>query len=251
MTPDIANIIAGELKVSRATAYELMREALKEAAPVQEPVALKSEDVIVETYSTQKGGFAFKLDTGVCLIHKQTGTVVRCNSERSQHRNKEVAWRELERLLITPPAAQATPVQPMESLLAAIQAEPVTLIHKWRVLELVKEYAAQPAPPVQEPVKFLANGTRFKTSEFPYGVCINGLPKELSGRWVALVAAEDDCHLQLTTPPAAQRQWVGLTDEEIGSAYEDAAAKINYCAPSNVQISRAIEAKLKEKNNGM
>ena len=50
------------------------------------------------------------------------------------------------------------------------------------------------------------------------------------------------------TPPAAQRQWVGLTDEEIGSAYEEAAAKINYCAPSHVQISRAIEAKLKEKN---
>ena len=63
--------------------------------------------------------------------------------------------------------------------------------------------AAQPAP-VQEPVKFLANGTRFKTSEFPYGVCINGLPKELSGCWVALVAAEDDCHLKLTAPPAAQ-----------------------------------------------
>ena len=51
-----------------------------------------------------------------------------------------------------------------------------------------------------EPVKFLANGTRFKTSEYPYGVCINGLPKELSGRWVALVAAEDDCHLKLTAP---------------------------------------------------
>jgi hypothetical protein len=60
--------------------------------------------------------------------------------------------------------------------------------------------------PVQEPVKFLANGTRFKTSEFPYGVCINGLPKELSGCWVALVAAEDDCHLKLTTPPAAPVQ---------------------------------------------
>jgi hypothetical protein len=40
---DIADIIAGELKVSRGTAYDLMREALKEldeqAAPVQEPVA--------------------------------------------------------------------------------------------------------------------------------------------------------------------------------------------------------------------
>jgi hypothetical protein len=39
------------------------------------------------------------------------------------------------------------PVQePVASLLAAIQAEPVTLIHKWRVLELVKDHAAQPAP---------------------------------------------------------------------------------------------------------
>jgi hypothetical protein len=38
MTPDIADIIAGELKVSRGTAYDMMREALKEASPVQEPV---------------------------------------------------------------------------------------------------------------------------------------------------------------------------------------------------------------------
>jgi hypothetical protein len=38
MTPDIADIIAGELKVSRGTAYDMMREALKEASPV-EPVA--------------------------------------------------------------------------------------------------------------------------------------------------------------------------------------------------------------------
>ena len=37
MTPDIADIIAGELKVSRGTAYDMMREALKEASPV-EPV---------------------------------------------------------------------------------------------------------------------------------------------------------------------------------------------------------------------
>jgi type II secretory pathway pseudopilin PulG len=37
MTPDIADILAGELKVSRGTAYDMMREALKEASPVQEP----------------------------------------------------------------------------------------------------------------------------------------------------------------------------------------------------------------------
>jgi hypothetical protein len=52
----------------------------------------------------------------------------------------------------TKPAAQPEAVQePVASLLAAIQAEPVTLIHKWRVLELVKDHAAQPAPaPVQK-----------------------------------------------------------------------------------------------------
>jgi hypothetical protein len=34
--PDIPDLIAGALGVSRGTAYDLMREALKEAAPVQE-----------------------------------------------------------------------------------------------------------------------------------------------------------------------------------------------------------------------
>lgn len=37
MTPDIADIIAGELKVSRGTAYDLMREALRGVESQQEP----------------------------------------------------------------------------------------------------------------------------------------------------------------------------------------------------------------------
>ena len=99
----------------------------------------------------------------------------------------------------------------------------ITAIKQARALDKKAENARElgldyELAPVQEPVKFLANGTRFKTSESPYGVCINGLPKELSGRWIALVAAEDNCHLKLTTPPAAQRTWVGLTDEQIHEA---------------------------------
>jgi hypothetical protein len=46
-----------------------------------------------------------------------------------------------------PRQTPAAPVHPVAPLLAAIQAEPVTLIHKWRVLELVKDHAAQPAVP--------------------------------------------------------------------------------------------------------
>lgn len=42
MTPDIADIIAGELKVSRGTAYDMMREALAEQ---QEPVAKVCHDL--------------------------------------------------------------------------------------------------------------------------------------------------------------------------------------------------------------
>jgi hypothetical protein len=34
MTPDIADIIAGELGVSRGTAYDMMREALADASPL-------------------------------------------------------------------------------------------------------------------------------------------------------------------------------------------------------------------------
>jgi hypothetical protein len=59
-------------------------------------------------------------------------------------------------------------------------------------------------PAQQEPVAFLANGTRFKISydSRQSGGQIHGIPPELGGRWVAFVAADDDCHLKLTSPPA-------------------------------------------------
>jgi hypothetical protein len=52
--------------------------------------------------------------------------------------------------------------------------------------------------------------------------------------------------LLYTTPPAAQRQWVGLTDEEI----EKACVPLGAAMLSFTEVARAIEAKLKEKNNG-
>jgi hypothetical protein len=89
----------------------------KTAAPVQEPVALRPEDVTVEVLMVQSGGGFAPLKThGVKLTHKPTGIVVQCSSERSQHRNREQALRDLERYLHgarpqpTPPA-QPAPVQ--------------------------------------------------------------------------------------------------------------------------------------------
>jgi hypothetical protein len=64
-------------------------------------------------------------------------------------------------------------------------------------------WRAMQKAPVQ-PVAFLANGTRFKISydSRQSGGQIHGIPPELGGRWVAFVAAEDDCHLKLATPTA-------------------------------------------------
>ena len=52
-----------------------------------------------------------------------------------------------------------------------------------------------------------------------------------------------------TTPPAAQRQWTGLTDEEISEAYNAASQKALYrMGTTREDVYEAIEAKLKEKN---
>jgi len=50
----------------------------------------------------------------------------------------------------------------------------------------------------------------------------------------------------METPPAAQRQWVGLTDEEIVLICGECAASAH--RHDDISYARAIEAKLKEKN---
>jgi len=48
------------------------------------------------------------------------------------------------------------------------------------------------------------------------------------------------------TPP--QRTWVGLTDEEIDAIYEQHHNQYGECESANLGYERAIEAKLKQKN---
>ena len=116
--------------------------------------------------------------------------------------------------------------------------------------------APQPAQGVPEtnfgnmPVKFLVNGTRFKMSFFQnedeegnytdgtHVMCFDGYEKVLDGRWVALVAAENDCHLQSTQPLR------DLTDEEILSlekqtpAMNDAGEEWIYFARAGLKKAR-------------
>ena len=59
---------------------------------------------------------------------------------------------------------------------------------------------------------------------------------------------DEDTPLNVATPPAAQRPWVGLCDTDIGDEYvrfeiQGGFNRFEYAV-------RAIEAKLKEKNNG-
>jgi hypothetical protein len=71
----------------------------------------------------------------------------------------------------------------------------------WKALEANR--AAHPAP-VQEPVAWMS-ASRFEELQKGFTV-MTTLTKQR--------AFEDDVAIH-TTPPAAQRQWVGLTDEEI------------------------------------
>jgi hypothetical protein len=179
-------------------------------APVREPVALhRAQSAISYTILALSNGNDLTyakacLESALTAIKQALAAPVQsCYCPNCEAMGKELAALKAQQPVQEPVAwmYQCT----------ADNSGPVLLRHRtnwaesgtglWTETPLYTTPTTQPAP-VQEPVKFLAKGARFKTSEFPYGVCINGLPKELSGRWVALVAAEDDCHLQLTTPPA-------------------------------------------------
>jgi hypothetical protein len=48
---------------------------------------------------------------------------------------------------------------------------------------------------------------------------------------------------------AEEREWVGLTDEEIDAAWRSVDYTVDY-EQFRIDVARAVEAKLKEKNHG-
>ena len=88
--------------------------------------------------------------------------------------------------------------------------------------------------------KFLANGTRFKLSFDTRGKVSSlwNFMDELDGRWVALVAAEDDCHLQSAQPVAQP-----LSDSEIEKLREKTFSTYNpYCPVDSKSMRKAVRA---------
>ena len=115
--------------------------------------------------------------------------------------------------------------------------------------------------PVQEPVAWPAGLIdRIKAAEqrIQDGHALRRIPADPTD--VDLVLAEVRYLLEGkqppfwidTTPPAAQRQWIGLTNEEVYPlANEHLHYQIEGYEVSGIyDLARAIEAKLKEKNNG-
>jgi hypothetical protein len=100
------------------------------------------------------------------------------------------------------------------------------------------------AAPVQEPVAWLENLRRL-ASICPELNMVNYSDEDVDDLncWAIEVAT---CIDGITTPPAAQRQWVGLTDEEIDKTRF--AIQTKAITQRDHELSRAIEAKLKEKN---
>jgi len=103
---------------------------------------------------------------------------------------------------------------------------------------------AQPAP-VQEPVakpKLIG----WRTADFLNETTDIHSAKNWEVHYEVLPIFEGDPNTKLATPPAAQRQWVGLTDDEIvkvlGAVRESISGNVF------LAFARAIEAKLKEKN---
>jgi hypothetical protein len=99
--------------------------------------------------------------------------------------------------------------------------------------------ASQPAPvPDFKAFKEWAANDGYDVAYAHDGIkwaCLNPMTADLWKAW------------QAATPPAAQRQWVGLTDEERNKLWRDV---VKWGDPSHddVDLIKAIEAKLKELN---
>ncbi len=98
--------------------------------------------------------------------------------------------------------------------------------------------AAQPAP-VQEPVAVT------------YKEVADTMNALWGGTLVQVQIAMEMANRKLYTTPPAQRQWVGLTEEEIWKTISRIGTSDSDVNPyAKLADARTIEAKLKEKNNG-
>jgi hypothetical protein len=91
--PDIPDLIAGALGVSRGTAYDLMREALKEAAPVQEPVLWLVNGVVqASDIPTNYTGCLYTTPPNVATPLDETASLAAPAPEERKRQSARSAW---------------------------------------------------------------------------------------------------------------------------------------------------------------
>jgi len=274
---DIPDLIAGALGVSRGTAYDLMREALKEASPVQ-PVAWRAKNF----YEGQQSWFYADwhsdglVPQNAELLYGQAQTDVRLISEITKNlieistavsnKNEDDAQKILGKTLrllsldTTPPAQPAPTVQEPVALEAVYE----TIINwdegggkrsrRELARRIVDLYITSPAAPVQEPVALdiTLEGDEAQALYDQLGDdredlhpirMVVGDGHSGHGLYVAQAEYQDEGAVLITsiTPPAAKNQFVGLTDED-KLHIEIMGGK------SDVLLAEMVETKLKERN---
>lgn len=56
----------------------------------------KNEELSISTWSgCRRSPWSFEMDRGVKIVHLATGIIVTCESERSQHKNRDIALEKL------------------------------------------------------------------------------------------------------------------------------------------------------------
>ena len=179
------------------------------AAPtVQEPVGCEGAIVNGRVYADRlEHHYKFECEAGPLHLCNDWVEFRRCFDWLAEH--------------ATPPAAQPAPVLEGRdwSLLEATQES-----LREHMAEIKRLKAAQPAP-VQEPFCFVyvENGEEYFAPKGAY--------------------VPDNAQPLYTTPPAAQRFFVGLTDEEIMGMYNEPRSDAEMIA-----FGREVEAELRSKN---
>ncbi len=193
------------------------------AAPVQEPVTLNR--------------------AGVQKLLGQSG-YDNANPEEMAAFISGIRHREAE-MLDTPPAAPVQEPNEADELLRHLGLDPQTYRTDGGAINRMKVKAALAHPdeyPRMGSMDAMVN--RFLTWPVPASVYPDGTPGQ-PGRTGTNLLTADEARQMLEhvvgTPPAAQRQWVGLTREEILNL---GAGIVDF------EYAAAIEAKLREKNGG-